>query len=88
MKIITCFIWKKNSFVTKSTFRYKCPQQSKVTMKRSRIRYKQTILLMLMQNSWQIIMQIHNEKKKLYNVFNLMYNTLILLSMKWVKQRK
>ena len=34
-----------------------------VGMKQSRIRYKQTMSLMLMQNSWKIIMQIQNGKK-------------------------
>ena len=60
-------------------------------MKQSRIGFKQTMSPMLMQNSWKIIMQIQNDKTK--NIlhadgYNLMYHKLILLSMKYVKQRK
>ena len=37
-------------------------------MKQSRIRFKQTMSLMLMQNSWKIIMQIQNEKKIIFSM--------------------
>ena len=60
-------------------------------MKQSRIRYKQTMSLMLMQNSCGKNLQIQNGKQN--NIlhadgYNLMYPKSILLSMKWVKQRK
>ena len=63
----------------------------KYVNKQSRIRFKQTMSPMLMQNSWKIFIQIQNEKMN--NIlhadgYNLMYHKLILLSMKWVKQRK
>ena len=59
--------------------------------KQCRIKFKQKMLRMLMQNSWKITIQIQNEEMNdiLHaDGYNFMYHKLILLSMKRVKQRK